>query len=715
MAQSKKSAHASKSASSSAPISATPVSKSNSRLSNAANSLTTLNETVPHAAAVDPPLVPINTNATVEDLYRQIHALQLTLSMTRKASRHLLSVGQSLEADKLAADRALAAKAHECDLLAAEVVDLRKQVADVRATLGTMRRALESARDELARRRTVEAEFATLREKFHAEMEAMEVECAKLREAWTALKLEMGQLRPELQDKAKQMIKMEQLLSAAQANLASAQEAVKHHKARAAAAAADAHAADEQRIAAAEAAAAAETAATASGIANGTPAPPPPTSTTSSTMPNGTHHYHHHHHQGAVGSPPPAPMLPPAHHPTPPPVLVNPDGTVTPDGHDAHDDWPAGEYERPLSPPADLDLSDLYPNSPSAHPGDPGTAAATRFGPSSSVNGHHHHPASASVTGDDLHDDEDDEDVEDVGELGDEDLDEDEDAGDEDGGDEYDDDEEDDEEEAMLDEEEVDEDEDDEEEEEEKSYNDLARDFLRCLELKDYAGFCSNVAHLVTHEQAQHVNDWNALAIGALWLIAMAGDCHSLHPVSRGLTPTLTETHVQNVIESLPDVRDRHEWVLTIAQLHESAVHNSPREFYAMLDSLAASNMVKQVSPLRDILNALRILQRIRFLNWFIVSDNRYKRSNQVSLRMAVFKTDFRDVTQLRQWLERELDGTDTPLNLGAGGKTLLEARTVKQKLHDKLKGAENTYKKALEYLTTAIPPAVPGTIIRKH
>ncbi|KNE70540.1 hypothetical protein AMAG_14662 [Allomyces macrogynus ATCC 38327] len=554
MAQSKKSAHASKSASSSAPISATPVSKATSRSSSAANSLTTLNETVPHAAAVDPPLVPINTNATVEDLYRQIHALQLTLSMTRKASRHLLSVGQSLEADKLAADRALVAKAHECDLLAAEVVDLRKQVADVRATLGTMRRALESARDELARRRTVEAEFATLREKFHAEMVAMESGPR------SAKRLARGRVRA-----------------------------------------------------------------------------------------------------AAVAA------------------------------------------RRPR-------LSDLYPNPPTAHPADP-CAAAARSGPSSSVNGHH--PASASVTGDD-HDDEDDDDVEDDGELGDEDLDEDEDAGDEDGGDEYDDEEEDDEEEAMLDEEEVDEDEDD-EEEEEKSYNDLARDFLRCLELKDYAGFCSNVAHLVTHEQAQHVNDWNALAIGALWLIAMAGDCHSLHPVSRGLTPTLTETHVQNVIESLPDVRDRHEWVLTIAQLHESAVHNSPREFYAMLDSLAASNMVKQVSPLRDILNALRILQRIRFLNWFIVSDNRYKRSNQVSLRMAVFKTDFRDVTQLRQWLERELDGTDTPLNLGAGGKTLLEARTVKQKLHDKLKGAENTYKKALEYLTTAIPPAVPGTIIRKH
>ncbi|KAJ1511317.1 hypothetical protein HMI54_000914, partial [Coelomomyces lativittatus] len=80
-----------------------------------------------------------------------------------------------------------------------------------------------------------------------------------------------------------------------------------------------------------------------------------------------------------------------------------------------------------------------------------------------------------------------------------------------------------------------------------KTYNEVARDYLKCLELKDYAGFCSNVAHFVEFQQAQHVNDWNALAIGGLWLIAIAGDCHN-------------HAHVKNVIDALHDVRDQHDW-----------------------------------------------------------------------------------------------------------------------------------------------------------
>jgi hypothetical protein len=179
--------------------------------------------------------------------------------------------------------------------------------------------------------------------------------------------------------------------------------------------------------------------------------------------------------------------------------------------------------------------------------------------------------------------------------------------------------------------------------------------------------------------------------------------------------PFLIDAHVQNVIESLPDVRDRHDWVLSVCKMHEHSLQNEPREFYCALDQVVSSNMVRQVSPLRDILNALRILQRIRFLNAFIASDSRFKRSNQVSLRMALFKTDFKDVAQLRQWLERELEGSEAPLALTNGGKNLADVRNVKLKLSDKLKGAENTYKKALDYLTTSIPPAIPGAALRKH
>ncbi|KAJ1502737.1 hypothetical protein HMI54_008720, partial [Coelomomyces lativittatus] len=94
----------------------------------------------------------------------------------------------------------------------------------------------------------------------------------------------------------------------------------------------------------------------------------------------------------------------------------------------------------------------------------------------------------------------------------------------------------------------------------------------------------------------------------------------------------------------------------------------------------------------------------------FYLISNRFKRSNQVSLRVALYKTDFTEILHLKQWLEREVGGTDTTLSLTGGFKNLSDVRVLKKKLMDKLKGAENTYKKALEYLTTNYPPASPGT-----
>ncbi|KAJ3368476.1 hypothetical protein GGF31_006295 [Allomyces arbusculus] len=749
------------------------------------NDLTTLDEMIPSTAsstalsATAASRDPAHVAAAVAPLRREIQVLSVTLAMTRKAARRLLDIGQQLEIDKAESDRALAATSHANDLLTAEVVVLRKDVADCKATLGSLRKELELCRDELTRRRKMEADFVALRTKFLTDMGAMEGESAKMRDQLARVKTENARLAPALEAAQKKVAKLEQELTTAR------QQAITHDQARAKAEASLAQYQQqlqklqqqqqqylqqvEKQRQQQQQQAATSTAARAA-VNAALPPPPPP--------------------------PPPPPLTqfqgqakimrkPGSHAPLNPLRNMSTEFSETGSLADDNDLMPApvpaalAGTPVPPAPPmsptkataAATAKSPATPKSPASVTKAPAAAAAARpaapamtAGPGAaarpaspakaaapSTNGTRsapvaRAPAAAAVpaaaaaaaaptpngkpAGPGPHfvddDDDDDDDGYDDGEEYDD--------GDDvtsldpasaapaqsavaappaaDG--------------TVT--------------AEPKSYNELARDFLRCLELKDYAGFCSNVMHLAQFSQAQSVNDWNALAMGALWLIGLAAENHP-------------NTAVQGVIDSLPQVRDKHDWVRKVAQLSTHAGQYAVRDFYATLEDIMQSTMVKQVSPLRDILNALRILQRIRFLNNFIAHDNRYKRSNQVSLRMAVFKTDFRDVAQLRQWLERELepasanpvvpapttataapianaDGTTAAatttaaapapassgvLTLTQGGKNFAEARFVKQKLTEKLRGAENTYKKALESLTLARPPATPGEHLRRH
>ncbi|KAJ3363718.1 hypothetical protein GGF32_003755 [Allomyces javanicus] len=744
------------------------------------NDLTTLDEMIPSTAssATAASRDPAHVAAAVAPLRREIQALSVTLAMTRKAARRLLDLGQQLEIDKAESDRALAATSHANDLLTAEVVVLRKDVADCKATLGSLRKELELCRDELTRRRKMEADFVALRTKFLTDMGAMEGESGKMRDQLARVKAENAKLAPALETAQKKVAKLEQELTTAR------QQAIAHDQARAKAEASLAQyqqqlqklqqqqqqylqQVEKQRQQQQQQAATSTAARAAVNAALPPPPPPPPPppltqfqGQTKIMRKPGSHAplnplrnmSTEFSETGSLaddndlapapvpaaltGTPvPPAPPMSPtkaAAVPAKPPATSK--SPVTSKSPASATKAPTAAAARPAAPAM------TSAPAPAARPASPAKAAApstngTRTAPAT------HAPAAAAAApaaaaatpngklagpGPHYVDDDEDEDVYDDGEEYDD--------GDDvpsldpagaapsqpavavppaaDG--------------TVT--------------AEPKSYNELARDFLRCLELKDYAGFCSNVMHLAQFSQAQSVNDWNALAMGALWLIGLAAENHP-------------NTAVQGVIDSLPQVRDKHDWVRKVAQLSTHAGQYAVRDFYATLEDIMQSTMVKQVSPLRDILNALRILQRIRFLNNFIAHDNRYKRSNQVSLRMAVFKTDFRDVAQLRQWLERELepasanpvvpaptpaaaapvaaaDGTAAAtaaaaaapapassgvLTLTQGGKNFAEARFVKQKLTEKLRGAENTYKKALESLTLARPPATPGEHLRRH